>query len=158
MLGRKKTQSLGSSKIMTLLAGDVHFMGDLEFSDGIRLDGKLTGHAVSKPGSHSLFVVSEKGVVHGDIHGYDVIINGTVLGNVSAEHSVELQANAQVTGNIEYRQLQMDYGARVDGTLTRTDAPVGAGTGGEGMGPHKPLSVESPEPVGLLGNRETSRA
>jgi cytoskeletal protein CcmA (bactofilin family) len=148
MLGRKKKQSLGSSKIMTLLAGDIHLMGDLEFSDGIRLDGKLTGHAISKPGSHSLFVVSKNGVVHGDIHGYDVIINGTVLGNVSSEHFLELQGNARVTGNIDYRQLQMDYGARVDGTLTRTDEPGAAQAGAEDevMGPHKPVTADSPEP------------
>jgi cytoskeletal protein CcmA (bactofilin family) len=38
-----------------------------------------------------------------------------------ADHFVELQPNAHVTGNIHYQQLRMDCGASVDGKLTRRD-------------------------------------
>ena len=44
-------------------------------------------------------------------------INGTIEGDLVVEHFLELQANARVTGNITYRQLQLECGATVDGKL-----------------------------------------
>jgi cytoskeletal protein CcmA (bactofilin family) len=35
------------------------------------------------------------------------------------EHLLELHSNARVRGNIRYRQLSMENGAVVDGTLNR---------------------------------------
>jgi cytoskeletal protein CcmA (bactofilin family) len=60
------------------------------------------------------------------VHGYDVMINGKIVGDVIADHFVELQVNAHVTGNIYYQQLRMDCGATVDGKLTRHDAAQAA--------------------------------
>jgi cytoskeletal protein CcmA (bactofilin family) len=50
-----------------------------------------------------------------------VVVNGRIVGDLIAEHFVELQANAYVTGNIYYQQLRMDCGASVDGKLTRRE-------------------------------------
>ena len=49
------------------------------------------------------------------------MINGTITGDVIAEHFVELQSNAHVNGNIYYQQLRMDVGASVEGKLTKRD-------------------------------------
>ena len=60
---------------------------------------------------------------------YDAVINGTVSGDLEVEHFLELQANARVSGNITYRQLQMECGATVDGKLERmSDASARVGT------------------------------
>jgi len=55
------------------------------------------------------------------VHGYDIVVNGRIQGDVIADHFVELQENAHITGNIYYQQLRMDVGASVDGKLTRRD-------------------------------------
>jgi cytoskeletal protein CcmA (bactofilin family) len=62
-------------------------------------------------------VLSEKGSIIGSAKVYDAVINGTIRGDLEVEHYLELQAGARVTGNIRYRQLQMECGAKVDGTL-----------------------------------------
>ena len=55
------------------------------------------------------------------MHGYDVVVNGRIVGDLIADHFVELQGSAHVTGNIYYQQLRMDCGASVDGKLTKRE-------------------------------------
>ena len=124
MFGKKKSAGIRQAKFATLIAHDVRLTGDLEFSEGLRLDGHVQGNISGKAGSQTLLVLSSHGSVTGNVHGHDVVINGKIIGDVIAEHFVELQENAHVTGSIDYQQLRMDAGATVDGKLTRRDAPA----------------------------------
>ncbi|WJF92119.1 polymer-forming cytoskeletal protein [Paraburkholderia bonniea] len=126
MFSKKKQTGIHQTKIATLIAHDVQLRGDLEFSDGLRMDGHVEGNVSGKPGSQTLLVLSDRGSITGNVHGYDVVVNGRIVGDVIADHFVELQANAHVTGNIFYQQLRMDCGASVDGKLARREgaAPV----------------------------------
>lgn len=126
MFSKKKTVGVRRTKLATLIAHDVRIAGDLQFSDGLRLDGHVRGNVSGEPGGQTLLVLSERGSVEGNVHGYDVVVNGTIVGDVIADHFVELQSNAHVTGNIHYQQLRMDCGASVDGKLTRRDASQSA--------------------------------
>ncbi|WP_322048527.1 polymer-forming cytoskeletal protein [Paraburkholderia sp. J67] len=122
MFNKKKPQpGIQQTKLATLIAEDVRITGNVEFADGLRLDGQINGNVSTKPGTQTLFVLSERSIVQGNVHGYDIVVNGRIVGDVIADHFVELQANAHVVGNIYYQQLQMDCGATVDGKLTKRD-------------------------------------
>jgi cytoskeletal protein CcmA (bactofilin family) len=125
---KKKSTGIRQTKFATLIAHDVTLSGNLVFSEGLRLDGHVQGDIRGKAGSQTLLVLSQLGSITGNVHGHDVVINGKIVGDVVAEHFVELQAAAHVTGNIEYRQLRMEAGATVDGKLTRRDVIVAATT------------------------------
>ncbi|SMF99841.1 bactofilin family protein [Burkholderia singularis] len=129
MFGKNKSINSISTKITTLISSDVQIVGDVEFGEGLRIDGRITGHVVSRPGSQTLLVVSDQGTIDGNVHGYDVVVNGTINGDVTAEHFVELQPQARITGNIAYQQLRMDCGAAVDGKLTRRENTPGMDAG-----------------------------
>ncbi len=131
MFGSKKKISadVRRTQFTTLIARDVVIAGDLEFAEGLRMDGHVKGNVTGKADSQALLVVSEHGKITGNVRGYDLIVNGTIVGDVIAEHFVDLQANAHVTGNIEYLQLRMDCGATVDGKLTKRDATSSAAAG-----------------------------
>lgn len=118
---KKKPAGIRQAKFATLIAHDVHLSGNLEFSEGLRLDGHVQGNVSGKAGCQTLLVLSNRGSITGNVHGHDIVINGTIVGDVVADHFVELQANAHVTGNIAYQQLRMDAGATVDGKLTRQE-------------------------------------
>jgi cytoskeletal protein CcmA (bactofilin family) len=123
MFGKKNLQTgIQQTKLATLIAQDVRIAGDVEFADGLRLDGQVRGNVTGKPGAKTLLVLSESSAVEGNVHGYDIVVNGRIVGDVTAEHFLELKANAHVTGNIRYLQLQMECGATVDGRLTRIEA------------------------------------
>ncbi|MEC5408204.1 polymer-forming cytoskeletal protein [Paraburkholderia sp. MPAMCS5] len=121
MFSKKKAPGIRQARLATLIAHDVRITGDLQFTDGLRLDGHVKGNVSGEPGNQTLLVLSDRGSVEGNVHGYDVVVNGKIVGDVIADHFVELQDNAHVTGNIYYQQLRMDCGASVDGKLTRRD-------------------------------------
>jgi cytoskeletal protein CcmA (bactofilin family) len=126
MFKKKKTAGIQRTKLATLVAHDVRITGDLQFSDGLRMDGHVKGNVSGEPDGQTLLVLSDRGSIEGNVHGYDVVVNGRIVGDVIADHFVELQSNAHVTGNIYYQQLRMDCGASVDGKLTKRDAAQAA--------------------------------
>jgi cytoskeletal protein CcmA (bactofilin family) len=124
MFGRKKRASIEVTKITSLVARDMTVQGDVLFEGGLRVDGRVEGNVLGRDNSPGLLVLSEHGAIAGRVKVYDAVINGAVEGDLEVEHFLELQAGARVSGNITYRQLQMDCGATVHGRLERLDAPA----------------------------------
>lgn len=121
VFGRKRNRSIEMTKLSSLVAGNLEIVGDVIFSDGLRVDGRIQGNVINKDGERSLLVLSEKGSINGRVRAYDAVINGVITGDLEVEHFLELQSNARISGNIVYRQLQMECGAVVDGKLEKLD-------------------------------------
>ena len=127
MFNRKKAAPRPAvNGFSSLIADNLAVQGDLEFSEGLKVDGRVRGSVRFKPGTTSLLALSVNGVVEGDVRSYDALIDGTIVGDLHVEHLLELHSNARIRGNITYRQLSMENGAVVEGTLHRLDeaAPV----------------------------------
>ena len=126
----KKQPFIKMAQLSTLIAEGVEISGDLVFSSGMRIDGRVKGNVTGKRSDGkmpSLLVLSAKGHIEGSIRCGDAVINGSVDGDLDIEHRLELQSDARVCGTIRYRQLQMDVGATVQGHLLRVEsAPLGA--------------------------------
>jgi cytoskeletal protein CcmA (bactofilin family) len=136
MFRRKNDMPIDVSRLAGLLPHDTSVRGDITFTGGLRIDGRVEGNVLSRPDSQGLLVLSEKGVVVGTVKVHDAVINGHVEGDLEVEHFLELQAGARVTGNISYRTLKLDCGATVDGKLVRMDdapAAAAAATGEAGL-------------------------
>lgn len=129
MFGRKKAKAPGASieinKLSSLIADNVEIVGDVIFSGGLRVDGSIKGNLINKDEDRALLVLSEQGKIEGSVKTHDAVVNGTIVGDLTVDHFLELQVNARVTGNITYRQLQMDCGASVDGKLEKTESSDG---------------------------------
>lgn len=119
MFNRTQKKSIEATKLSSLVSVNVQIAGDVIFTGGVRIDGQVEGNVLGKEGDHGLLVLSEKGSITGSVRVYDAVINGNVSGDIEVEHFLELQANARVSGNITYRQLQMECGATIDGKLER---------------------------------------
>ena len=115
MWGNK--DKIRSSKIETLIGHDIEIRGDVKFNGGLHLDGKIIGNAIAENGSNSVFIVSDKGRVEGDISVSYAIINGEVVGNVYASEKLELSGRARITGDVHYSLLEMASGAEVNGKM-----------------------------------------
>lgn len=119
MLGRKRKRTIEMTKLSSLVADNLEIVGDVLFSAGLRVDGRIQGNVINQDGERSLLVLSEKGSITGRVRAYDAVINGVITGDLEVEHFLELQSNARISGNIVYRQLQMECGAVVDGKLEK---------------------------------------
>jgi cytoskeletal protein CcmA (bactofilin family) len=127
---RKRKPFIKMSQLSTLIAEDVEITGDVAFSGGMRIDGRIKGDVIghrTEGKGPALLVLSAKGHIEGHVRCDDAVINGAVTGDLDVEHRLELQSDARVCGTIRYRQLQMDVGATVHGELVRAAAtPAGS--------------------------------
>jgi cytoskeletal protein CcmA (bactofilin family) len=108
-------------KVATVIGQGTVIKGDVEFSGGLHLDGAIRGNVAGDTESRSTLTVSEQGAVEGDVRVENLILNGTVVGDVYANERVELAPNARVTGTVYYRLLEMAMGAEVNGQLVHTE-------------------------------------
>jgi cytoskeletal protein CcmA (bactofilin family) len=124
--------------IGTLIGNDTRVHGDLEFVGGCLIDGFVMGNVRSDNDAGSMLSVSARGCVEGTIEVPNVLLNGTVKGDVRALQRVELGSGARVHGNVEYGLIEMAIGAEVNGKLVHVSAPAAVADG--------PARAE-PEPV-----------
>lgn len=98
-------------EINTLLGRGSEFEGKLTFEGTVRIDGKLKGEVFSD----DVLVVGEGAEVSAEIDIGEIIIQGTVIGNIRAKRSVEIHAPGKVKGDITTPELQIAKGVIFEG-------------------------------------------
>ncbi|NNF15108.1 MAG: polymer-forming cytoskeletal protein [Gammaproteobacteria bacterium] len=150
MLGRKKDKRKPTSSIDTLIGSNTRVNGDMEFSGGLHIDGYIKGNIQAELESNSVLRISEKGVVEGSVSVPQVILDGTVKGDVSARERVELGANARVIGNVFYNLIEMAIGAEINGKLIHEPA------GQPAVVNPTPVAVKDEELVRVPGSKKSA--
>ena len=98
-------------EISTLLGRGSEFEGKLTFEGTVRIDGKLSGEIFSD----DVLVVGEGAEVHAEIDVGEIIVQGTIVGNIKAKRAVEVHAPGRVRGDITTPSLQIDKGVIFEG-------------------------------------------
>jgi len=125
-------KSTGCSSIDTIIGQHTCLKGDIHFSGGLHIDGKVEGNITAEPGADAVLTVSEQGSIEGDVQVPNLVLNGSIVGDVHVSERVELASHARVTGNLYYSLIEMSMGAEVNGNLvhqaeTRQVEPAEAG-------------------------------
>ncbi len=105
------------NRIDSLIGSGTIIEGDLNFSGGMRIDGKVNGNVVATPGKPSTLVLSEQAQINGNVHVTHLVANGLINGAVTASEYLELQSKAKVVGDVNYHTIEIQLGAVVDGRL-----------------------------------------
>jgi cytoskeletal protein CcmA (bactofilin family) len=121
MLGSlsKNTAEKPCNTIDTLIGLKTEIKGDITFSGGLRVDGKIRGNITAKGDTNSTLVLSENAQIIGNVTVPHVISNGSIKGNVRASERMELQPKAEITGDVYYKVIEMALGAIINGSLVR---------------------------------------
>lgn len=115
MFGNKGNKP--QNRIDCLIGAGTTVDGNITFSGGLRVDGQVHGNVLAVEDKPGTLVLSEQARIEGEIHVSHVVINGTVVGPVYAVEYMELQAKADVRGDVYYRTLEIQLGAVVQGRL-----------------------------------------
>ena len=123
MFGRKKNTVSGT--VDTLIGKSAVVKGDMEFSGGLHLDGRIVGNvcaaapATGKASSSSTTTlwISEDGSIDGNVDVPSLVLNGIVRGDIRASSRVVIGAKAKVFGNVHYGVIEMTQGGEVNGKL-----------------------------------------
>ena len=125
MLGMdKKSSRNGTNTVETLIGPRVVIRGDVQFSGGLYVEGKIIGKISAEEGSAAVLTVSEQGVIEGEVHAPVVVIAGSLQGDIHASERVELSPTAKIQGNVHYKLVEMTAGATLTGRLIHADAPM----------------------------------
>src|SRR3546814_2067168 len=94
-----KGTAAGSSSVDTLIGRHTEVLGDIRFSGGLHIDGKVKGKVLTSGEKASSLSVSESGAIEGDVRVSHIVLNGTVIGDVhrSEEHTSELQSLMRIS-------------------------------------------------------------
>jgi cytoskeletal protein CcmA (bactofilin family) len=125
MFGRRKQSS---TRIDTLVGKTASLNGDLEFSGGLHLDGRVNGNVRSNSSDGGALSVSESGVIEGNVEVTSIIMNGTVNGDMHARERLVLGGKARVNGNVHYGVIEMAPGAVITGKLVPLNHTSGTDT------------------------------
>jgi len=122
------TRDSRQPRIDTLIGKSARVSGDVDFHGGLHLDGRVTGNVRSDDSPDSTLSVSETGSVEGTVQVPNVMLAGTVRGDIHARERVVLGATARVEGNVYYGIIEMTLGAQIIGKLVRLapEAPPAA--------------------------------
>jgi cytoskeletal protein CcmA (bactofilin family) len=100
-----------AGEITTLLGRGAAFEGKLTFEGTVRIDGRFKGEVFSD----DVLVIGEGAQVEAQIDVGEVIIQGTVVGNITAKRSIEIHAPGRVKGDLHTPSLQIDKGVIFEG-------------------------------------------
>lgn len=98
-------------EITTLLGRGASFEGKLTFEGTVRIDGKFKGSVFSD----DVLIIGEGAHVEAEIDIGEIIIQGTLVGNVRAKRGIEVLAPGRVKGDLTTPSLQIEKGVIFEG-------------------------------------------
>ena len=98
----------------TMIGEGSHFEGRCAVHGNLRIDGRFVGPALQV----DQLYVGEAGRVKTDIVANVVVVEGVVVGNISATNRVLLLPSARVLGDLLTPELVLQDGAMLDGNCS----------------------------------------
>ena len=108
----KEGAAVKSDVIENIIGQSCTIRGDLASDGAFRIDGTIEGSVESR----ASVVVGESGVDPGGLRGTDIVIAGTVQGDVTCEGHLEILAKGTVEGDIAAKSVRIETGGVFRGT------------------------------------------
>ena len=150
--------------VTTLVGTDATVSGNLAFDRGCHVGGTVKGDVTAQGNKKSELTVAHTGRIEGNAAAGRMLVQGTVLGDLSCNGTLTLKSTARVEGSIECGQIEIEKGAVVTGRLLtsagdalpaeRTAAPAPADPG-----PAAPAAEPAPAlaPAGLTPDPQPAK-
>ncbi|MXW96958.1 MAG: polymer-forming cytoskeletal protein [Acidobacteria bacterium] len=98
---------------VSVIALGTEIIGGLGSEEAVHVYGKVGGPVRTS----SFIVVGKGGRVMADIEAREVVVAGTVLGDIVGAQRVELRETGRIKGDIRTRRMKIEQGARFEGHL-----------------------------------------
>ena len=118
---KKDKVTLDLQAISTLVSEGAVIEGSLRAPAYTRIDGTIKGEVFIEEG----LILGEKGIVNGNIHTKDMVVYGTINGNINVQ-SLEIRNTGKINGDIITQTLAVESGAVYNGNLlmSRENTPL----------------------------------
>lgn len=96
-----------------LLGRDARYSGDLTFDGRVRVDGSFQGRIYSD----DELEIGPQGKVDGNVDVLDLVVFGTVDGEIRVRGTLTLEAGGLLLGKVDAAKLDARPGCRVEASL-----------------------------------------
>ena len=107
-------EEISSGGLHNVLASGTTLTGKVETESDFRLDGRIEGEIVCK----GKIVIGPKGSVKGNITTVNAEVFGNVEGSMRVRERLVLKASAEIKGDIFIQTLEIEPGAKLNGSCT----------------------------------------
>ncbi len=94
-------------KISTIIGKDSTITGTIEVKGPLRIDGRING----KVNCEDTVTIGSGGDIEAEVNCRNASVSGKITGNIIATEKVELQAKAEISGDIKTKSLVIEQGA-----------------------------------------------
>ncbi|HAG52241.1 MAG TPA: hypothetical protein DCL21_00445 [Alphaproteobacteria bacterium] len=120
----------------SIIADNLHIVGDIRFSGTLRIDGKIDGKIELIKKQKGTLILSTTAQINGPVSTTNLISNGVINGRVYVDEKLECRNNSRINGQVNYGSLHLDSGAIIEGRCTKKP------TNTKKSSPRKSLEVE----------------
>jgi len=115
---KKVSDSKPHGRIDSLIGAGARVEGNVVFEGGLRVDGEIKGSVSATEGAEgSTLVLSEQARIEGEVKVAHFVVDGSVVGPVTATETLELLSKARIVGDVTYATIEMHQGAIIEGRL-----------------------------------------
>jgi cytoskeletal protein CcmA (bactofilin family) len=127
MIGKtnKQEEQEMEGKMNTLIGKDSVITGTIDVKGPLRIDGRIEGKVICG----DTVTVGNDGHLKAEINCKNATIAGRVEGNIKATEKLELQAKAEITGDLQTKWLVIEQGAVFSGACNMKETAQMAGPG-----------------------------
>jgi cytoskeletal protein CcmA (bactofilin family) len=114
---------MSKEDISAFLGTATVYVGHLEFSGAVRIDGKFTGEIRSE----GTLILGKEAQVQGQIYVNQLVMSGNISGDIIVADKTVMHRTARLVGNISTKLLVMEEGAVLQGKicmLPESDVPM----------------------------------
>lgn len=137
-----RTAEFGTVRSGALIGKSLTLTGEIRGEEDLVIDGKLEGD-VDLP-QHRL-TIGPSGVLHGKIRAREIVVYGTVQGNLQASERVEIKKHAKVIGDLKAQRPVIEDEAYFKGNVetVRAETPkaAAAAAGAPAAAPAQPAAA-----------------
>ena len=117
---KQETTKPQYEKFDTLVGGSTSVEGTIKTEEPLRIDGKVQGEIISKAD----VMVGEKGHIAGNVSCQNLMLAGTVQGNIKAAGQLHITLSGRLLGDAQIQSFIVDEQGVFDGKCHMIQAPA----------------------------------
>jgi len=106
--------------LQTFLDSGTSFEGKISFTGAVRIDGHFRGTA----SADGILVVGETGTIDAKLDVREILVLGSVVGEVTAKERVEIGPQGRVDGIVRTARIRIHEGAQVSARIEMGEPAV----------------------------------
>jgi cytoskeletal protein CcmA (bactofilin family) len=119
-LGSVPSSAAPNSSNISKISSGLKIQGDVSGSSDLYIDGDVTGKIRL---SNARVTVGPNGRVQAEIEARDIVVDGSVQGNLKAGESARFGSSSRVVGSVLSPRIGIEDGARLRGKIETVRAP-----------------------------------